>query len=105
MDSASEPQHLSKALAELIALRGLARVRGDEQLKSIWKEIAGERIGSHTRVLNVRRGVLEIAVNNAALLNELVAFHKLSLLSALKRQHGELKIRDLKFRLKGDSGG
>jgi hypothetical protein len=35
-------------------------------------------------------------------LSELASFHKQSLLRTLQQKHGELKIRDLKFRLKGD---
>jgi predicted nucleic acid-binding Zn ribbon protein len=96
----SDPQPLSQAVADLIALRGLARVRGDEQIQSVWSEIAGERIATRTKVLGIKAGVLSIGVNNSALLNELASFHKMSLLKNLQKQHSELKIGDLKFRLK-----
>jgi predicted nucleic acid-binding Zn ribbon protein len=102
MGSASDPQHLSKALAELIALRGLARKRGNSQLQDVWQEVAGAKIGSQSRATVIKRGVLHVSVSNAALLSEIVAFHKTSLLEALKERHAHLKIRDLKFRLKGD---
>ena len=96
----SDPQPLSQAVADLIALRGLARVRGDEQIQSVWSEIAGERIATRTKVLGIKAGVLSIGVNNSALLNELASFHKMSLLKNLQKQHSELKIGDLKFRVK-----
>ncbi|MDB5387747.1 MAG: hypothetical protein JWM11_3393, partial [Planctomycetaceae bacterium] len=35
------PLHLSKALAELIALRGFARPQGDAQLQAAWDQAAG----------------------------------------------------------------
>ena len=36
MGAASEPQHVSRALSELIALRGLARFRGEAELAALW---------------------------------------------------------------------
>lgn len=99
---AGGPQHLSKALSQLIALRGLAGVRGESQLATVWKEVAGEKIAAGTRVLGINRGVLQVAVGNSPLLSELAAFHKGALLAALQERHADLKIRDLKFKLKGD---
>lgn len=98
-----QPQPLAKALSELIALRGFARVRGDAQLTSVWSEVAGETIAAQTKVIGIKRGVLQVSVSNSPLLGELVSFHKTSLLKALKKQHADLKIRDLKFRLKAIS--
>jgi hypothetical protein len=103
MGSARDPRRLSDALSELIALRGLARVRGDAQLATIWKEVAGRRIAADTRVLGVRRGILRIAVTNAPLLSELVGFHRFSLLDALKQRFPELKVSGLKFVLRGEA--
>ena len=96
------PTHLSQALSELIALRGLARVRGESQLADVWKEVAGPHIAQNTRVIGINRGTLQIAVTNAPLLSELASFHKSSLLQTLQTRHADLKIRDLKFRLRGE---
>ena len=98
----SGPERLAQALSRLIALRGLARVRGESQLQETWSAVAGEPIASHTRVLEIRRGVLHVAVANAPMLSELVSFHKLVLLGKLQTDHGDLKIHDLKFKLKTD---
>lgn len=98
---AAEPQHLSEAISQLISLRGLARRRGQEQLESVWSAVAGPRLGERTRVQSFNRGVLNVSVTNAATLSELVSFHRDSLLRRLQDEHPELKIRDLKFRLKG----
>ncbi len=101
MGPASDPEHLSHALSEVIARRGLARVLGNEQLQATWKEVAGEKVFRQTRVTAIRNGVMQIAVSNAALLSELAGFEKQSLLTDLQEKHPELRIRDLKFRLKG----
>ena len=102
MSSASQPQHLSKALAELIAQRGWARVRANAQLDDIWNDVCGELIGTQTRVIKVRNGVLHVGVVSAALLSELASFHKDSLLQSLRERYPKLNIHEIKFRLKGE---
>jgi predicted nucleic acid-binding Zn ribbon protein len=104
MKAESEPRHLSRALSELFALRGLARVRGDAQLADVWTEVAGEAIATQTRVQGIKRGVLNVGVSNSALLSELAAFHKLNLIESLHERRPDLQIRDLKFRLNGQLG-
>lgn len=101
MGAASEPQHVSRALSDLIALRGFARVRGDAQLSAVWNEAAGTVIGDQTKVLGIRRGVLSIGVSNAPLLSELASFHMTSLLASLQDSRPDLQIKKLKFRLNG----
>lgn len=95
-----EPQHVRKVLSELVALKGLARVHGTEQLQQAWRTIAGDEIGRKSRVQELTRGVLNVGVSNSALLNELAGFHKQTLLEQLQQQFGHLKIQDIKFRLK-----
>lgn len=98
----SEPTHLSTALSELITRRGWARTQGNAQIAAAWKQAAGDRIADRTKVLGLNRGVLEIGVANAALLNELSSFHSAQLLEKLKTKYSEQTIRDLRFRLKTD---
>jgi len=98
----SDPQPLSAALSELIARRGFARVQGNSQLVTIWKQVVDERTAERTKVLGLKRGVLEVGVTNSALLNELVSFHKTGLLDRLKAEHPEQKIKDIRFRLRSD---
>lgn len=96
------PQRLSHAVSDLIALRGWAQVQGQARLDQAWKAAAGASIAAATRVLGIRRSVLQVAVGNSPLLSELAAYHKSSLLAALSRECPELKLRDLKFVLKGN---
>lgn len=93
---------MGAALSQLFALKGLANARGDAQLTETWKAVAGDRIAERTAVMGVHRGVLQIAVVSSAMMNELAAFHKGRLVSELKENHAELKIKDIKFRLRGD---
>lgn len=98
----NEPQHVSLALAELIALRGYARRDAAVQLREAWDSVAGAEIARCTKATGLNRGVLQVSVSSASLLSELMGFHKRSLLAKLKDVHPDLRIRDLKFRL--DSG-
>ena len=96
-----DPQPLSIALAELIALRGFARVRSDDDLRRAWRTAAGDELANQARPLQLTRGVLTIAVASAPLLNELVSFQSAELLARLKQQAPQLNIKSLKFRLNG----
>lgn len=98
----SGPQSLGSALSELFALRGYARIQGNAQLLAYWKSVAGESLASQTKVMGIKRGVLQIGVASAPLLSELTAFRKPNLLKQLQEEATELKIRDIKFILRGD---
>jgi len=102
--SRREPHALGDVLSQLFALRGYGRPRGDRQLQEIWRETAGDVIARQTRVSGVKNGVLQVGVGSSALLSELAAFHKYSLLERLQREQPNLKLRDIKFRLRGDLG-
>jgi predicted nucleic acid-binding Zn ribbon protein len=98
----SDPTPLSVVISELIARKGLARVQGNAQLAGIWKAVAGDRISSRTKVLGLKRGALEVAVDNSALLNELSSFHKPALLQQLHKEYAEHRISEIRFKLRTD---
>ena len=91
---------ISQALSELIALKGLGRVRGDQRLIDAWKQAAGEKIAAQTTVQGIKNRIVQIGVENSALLNELNSFHKGSLLQKLQKEYGKQDVRDIRFRLK-----
>jgi len=97
-----EPSSLKSVLAELIARRGFARVQAGNELSEIWRKVAGDVIAAESRVGKISRGQLQIAVSNSALLSELNSFRKSEFLTRLQSEHPELKLRDLKFLLRGD---
>lgn len=106
MEGPRGPQPLSLAIAQVVALRGIAQEGSSVRLAAAWKDVAnevgGESIVRATRVVNLNRGILLIAVGSAPVLGEIVSFHKQALLKGLKEQHPDLKIRDLKFKQQGD---
>lgn len=96
------PLHVSKALSELIALRGFARVQADAQLQAAWDQAAGTEIARLTKVGSLSRGTLQVLVSNAALLAELNGFHKSNLLVSLQQTRPEYKIKHLRFKLQSN---
>lgn len=97
-----DPRPVSEAISELISLRGIARYQGNAELHAAWKDVSGKKFASQTRVLGLKRGVLQVGVTNAPAMGELASFHKASFLNELKKNYPDLKIRDLKFSLKTD---
>lgn len=101
MNEFSEPASLSSALSELIAVRGFARVEEHRQYHAAWNAVAGAEFVEHARISRVSRGQVFVEVDNAPLLSELSSFHAANLLKRLQTSYPQLKIKGLKFRLKG----
>lgn len=96
----SEPSSLSQALTQLIALRGYNRFQGNQDLQTAWATVAGPAHAAHSRPLKISRGVLQVRVDNAPLMNELMSFHGPELVRRLQAEFPSLKIKQLKFTLK-----
>ncbi len=67
-------------------------------MEKAWAEAVGAEFAAHTRPAALRRGVLEVMVDNAVLLQELAHFHKRRLLEQLRRQLPGTTLTDLRFR-------
>jgi predicted nucleic acid-binding Zn ribbon protein len=92
------PENLSDILGRLFTSRGWGRKNDRLRLESAWASAAGEQLQKDTAVLGMRRGVLEVAVRNAVLLQELTQFHKRGLLTKLRAAMPGVTLTDLKFR-------
>jgi predicted nucleic acid-binding Zn ribbon protein len=96
MDRGPEP--LREILSRLFTARGWGRQQGRLRLEQAWAEAAGPEHAPHTRVSGLRRGVLEVEVANAVLLQELAHYHKRRLLEQLRGRLPEVTLTDLRFR-------
>lgn len=92
------PEPIGEILSRLFTARGWGRRQGQLHLERAWNEVVGPEFASHTRVNGLRRGVLEIMVGNAVVLQELAHFHKRRLLEALRRKLTTTPLTDLRFR-------
>src|SRR5262245_9435233 len=96
MQSPEGPEPLGEILSRLFISRGWGRRNARRQLEEAWAGAAGEHAVC-TRVVALRRGVLEVEVNNGILLQELAHFHKRRLLETLRRTYSS-PIKELRFR-------
>jgi predicted nucleic acid-binding Zn ribbon protein len=92
------PENLAEILSRLFTARGWGRRQGRLHLEKAWAEVAGPQFAPHTRVGNLRRGVLEVLVGNAVLLQELTHFHRRRLLEQLRGRLPGTPLTDLRFR-------
>jgi predicted nucleic acid-binding Zn ribbon protein len=94
----SGPESLREILSRLFAARGWGRLQERRRLEEQWEEVIGKESAGHTRVGALRRGVLEIMVDNAVLMQELAHFQKRRLLQQLRSRLPGVTVHDLRFR-------
>lgn len=94
----SGPELLSEVLSRLFTARGWGHKQDRLRLEQIWAEAVGSRGAAETRVNGIRRGILEVVVGNAILLQELAQYEKRRLLEKLRKGLPGTTITDLRFR-------
>src|SRR5262249_12998311 len=92
------PERLGEILSRLITARGWGRRQERRRLREIWAEAVGGEHASQTCVGSLRRGVLEVVVANAGLMQELAHFHKRRLLGELRQRLPGTKLVEIRFR-------
>jgi predicted nucleic acid-binding Zn ribbon protein len=92
------PEVLGEVLARLFTARGWGRRQERMYLEEAWNEAAGSQVGEHTRLGALRKGVLEVMVDNAVLMQELAQFQKRRLLEQLRTRLPDVIFTDLRFR-------
>ena len=92
------PKPIGNVLSELMVRRGYARVQTARAYETAWREAAGELVAQYTRVGALRRGTLEVVVDNSTLVQELT-FQKPTLLKLLTRLLPDEPLEDLRFRV------
>src|ERR1700733_8802434 len=93
------PEPIKEILARLFTTRGWGRRQGRLHLEKAWAQAVGADYEPHTRVLGLRRAVLEVEVDSAVLVQELMHYHKRRLLQALEGKLPGQQIKDLRFKV------
>ena len=112
MDKGPEP--VGEILSRLFTARGWGRRQERLRLEQAWQEVVGQvcqqvvgpvsppaasrQAAEQTQVGGIRRGVLDVIVGNAVLLQELAHFRKRQLLEGLRQRLPRLPITELRFR-------
>ena len=89
---------IKEILSRLFTARGWGRRQARLHLERAWAAVVPAEHAANTRVLGLRRGMLEIEVNGATLMHELKNFHQRRLLQALREQLPSEPPRELRFR-------
>ncbi|MBY0514968.1 MAG: DUF721 domain-containing protein [Gemmataceae bacterium] len=92
------PESIADILGRLFTSRGWGRKTDRLRLEAAWAAAVGPELLRDTRVGGVRRGVLEVEVRNAVLIQELAQFYKRGLLAKLRTALTGVTLTDLKFR-------
>jgi predicted nucleic acid-binding Zn ribbon protein len=92
------PELLGEILSRLFTARGWGRKQERLRYEQAWAEAVGEANAKKTRVAALRRGVFEVLVGNAVLLQELAHYHKRRLLEQLRKRLPGTTIHDIRFR-------
>src|SRR5437899_5927838 len=82
--SPCQPEKLGEILSRLFTARGWGRRQERLRLEEAWAAAVGPELAQQTRVGSLRRGVLEVMVANAILLQELAHYQKRRLLEQLR---------------------
>jgi hypothetical protein len=96
--SSGGPENLGDILGRLFTSRGWGRKNERVLLETAWATTAGEQLIKDTRVMGMKRGVLEVEARNAVLVQELTQYHKRGLLGKLRKSLPGLTLTDIKFR-------
>jgi len=94
------PESLGEILSRLFTARGWGRRQERLRLEEAWAAAmtACDLKPEETSVNTLRRGVLEVAVGNGVLLQEMAHFHKRRLLEQLRRRLPGTTVTDLRLR-------
>jgi len=98
------PEKVGEILSRLFAARGWGQRHERVRLEEAWADVIGSQGRRHTTVGVFRRGVLEIVVDSAVLLQELAHYQKRGLLEQLRSRLPEVTLNDLRFRTGVKSG-
>lgn len=98
MKKPSGPHKIGDLLGKVLARYGCSQTTAQYELEQAWRQAAGDRVHPRTRVGSLRRGTLEILVDNSVLLQELESFQKQALLSKMQKLLEHNKVDKLKFR-------
>jgi predicted nucleic acid-binding Zn ribbon protein len=83
---------------EILRKQFFAESLDEDEVKAVWKELAGEFIGAHTEPVSVKEGNLVLRVTQPAMRFHLEQM-KPELLRKIKGRFGADKIKSVKFTL------
>lgn len=94
----TEATHAGEIIRRVFAELDKKKNTSQEEILSLWRELAGERGVWHSRPSSLKNRVLTVRVDSSAWLQELV-MRKRRLLKELKRALGKDRITEIRFKI------
>ena len=91
-------RRIDSLVSQLMSRRGYAQVAANEALQQVMTSEVGEALAGTFQVGNLKRGVLQVYVNDSVTMQEL-NFRKRAILKRIHSDMPENKITDLRFRV------
>jgi len=95
----SGPERIGEILSKLFTARGWGRRNDQLHLEKAWEQCVAKEVAASTRVMALRRGVLEVEVKGSVLMQELSQFHKRKILAQLRGILQGKPLTDVRFRV------
>lgn len=90
------PQQAGRVIAQLLDSAGLSVPLLQQKAVTIWSQVVGKPIASHTTAVEVKHGALIVRASTPVWRNELV-LQKGQILEKLNKALGRRAIRDIRF--------
>lgn len=95
---AKSPEDIKNILDKVIVQIEAKAPGKKEVILNAWQKSVGEKAAGHSRPVSIRKSVLTIEIDSSTWLYELNLKRK-SILKDIKKELGEDKIRDIRFRM------
>ncbi|MEY4187031.1 MAG: DUF721 domain-containing protein [Planctomycetaceae bacterium] len=92
------PGSLGQAVFRLIRERGLVGRSETDALDAEWKAVVGPEVGRRSAARKIKDGILEVAVTNSAVLQELRGFLHEAVLQQLQQRLPNSGIRGIRYK-------
>ena len=93
-----KPNHIKDVLKQVLkGIGGKKRAKKQTTISIIWQETVGEKISSHTQIVDVKQKTIHVKVDSAPLLNELAQFRKKEILYKINQKTPDNPYQDIKF--------
>ena len=96
-DLSGYERKVGDVVGRILKRSGVEDRLGHEEIAADWVAMVGEFLSRHSRPVALRRGVLQVAVLQAAVRYDLERRHKKDILARLQQQYGAAKVRDVRF--------
>lgn len=83
-------------IEDILKAQGLAEGLEEDQVRAVWKELAGDFIGNHTEPVSVKGGHLILRVTQPAMRFHLETM-RTELLGKVQARFGKNRIKSIKF--------